>query len=101
MVATLPEVPADLLGAIQEKAPRELADSDLVRRIWESIKDLRDVHGVSEAAMANIVPENWRDRAFRLGEQGAAGQYCQSTTPKRQAPAKSGTDWGTGESGTL
>ena len=24
--------------------------------------------------MANIVPEIWRDRAFRAGEQGASGQ---------------------------
>ena len=61
LVATVPEVLADLSGAIGNKVRRELPDSDLVRRIWNSIRDLRDVHGVSEAAMANIVPESWRD----------------------------------------
>ena len=30
--------------------------------------------GVSEEVMANIVPESWRDRVFRAGEQGASGQ---------------------------
>ena len=58
LVATLPEVLAGLSGAIGNR----------VRR------DLRDVHGVSEEAMANIVPKSWRDRAFRAGVQGASGQ---------------------------
>ena len=64
LVATVPEVLAYLSGAIGDKVRRELPDSDLVRRIWNSIRDLRDAHGVSEEAMANIVPESWRDRAF-------------------------------------
>ena len=68
LVATVPEVLADLSGAIGNKVRREMPDSDLVRRIWNSVRDLRDVHGVSEEAMANIVPESWRDRAFRAGE---------------------------------
>ena len=58
LVATVPEVLADLSGAIGNKVRRELPDSDLVRRIWNSVRDLRDVHGVSEEAMANIVPES-------------------------------------------
>ena len=73
LVATMPEVLADLSGAVGNKFRRELLDSGLVRRIWNSVKDLRDVHEVSEEAMANIVPEPWRDRAFRAGEQGASG----------------------------
>ena len=48
MVATLPGVLADLSGIIGEKVRRELPDSDLVRCIWKSVRDLRDVHGVSE-----------------------------------------------------
>ena len=56
----VPEVLADLSGAIRNKVRRELPDSDLVRRIWNSIRDLRDVHGVPEEAMANVVPESWR-----------------------------------------
>eukprot|EP00904_Undaria_pinnatifida_P007452 jgi/Undpi1/3837/HiC_scaffold_16.g07206.m1 len=55
LVATVPEVLADLSGAIGKKVRRELPESDLVRRIWNSTRDLRDVHGVSEEAMANIV----------------------------------------------
>ena len=39
-----------------------LSDSDLVRSIWRSVRDLHDVHGVSEDVMANIVPKSWRDR---------------------------------------
>ena len=55
MVATVPEVLADLSGAIGEIVWRGLPDSDLVRRIRKSVRDLRDVHGMSEEAMANIV----------------------------------------------
>ena len=87
---------ADLSGAIGNKVGRELPDADLVRRTWNSVRDLRDVHGVSEEAMENIVPESWRDRAFRAGEQGAPGQslqaYCLHTTPKLSAPAKRSID---------
>ena len=46
LVATVPEVLADLSGAIGNKVRRELPDSDLVRHIWNSVKDLRGVHGV-------------------------------------------------------
>ena len=74
LVSMVPEVFADLSGAIGNKVQRELPDSDLVRRIWDNVRDLRDVHGVSEEVMANIVPESWRDRAFRAAEQGASWQ---------------------------
>ena len=84
-VATVPEVLADLSGAIGNKVRRELPDSDLVRRIWNSVRDLRDVHGVSEEVMANIVPESWRDRAFRAGEQGASGQSIADVLPAHDA----------------
>ena len=80
-VATVPEVLADLSGAKGNKVRRQLPDSDLVRRIWNSVRDLCDVHGVSEEVMANIVPESWRDRAFRAGEQGASGQSVANVLP--------------------
>ena len=54
----MPEVLADLSGPLGEKVRRELPNSDLVRRIWSSVMDLRDIHGVSEEAMANMVPES-------------------------------------------
>ena len=57
MVVTVPEVLADLSDIIGEKVRRGLPASSLVRRIWRSVRDLRDVQGVSEEAMVNIVPE--------------------------------------------
>ena len=78
-------MPADLSGAIGNKVRRELPDSDLVRRIWNSVRDLRNVHEVSEETMANIVPESWRDRAFRAGEQGASGQSVADVLPAHDA----------------
>ena len=54
LVATVPEVLSDLSSAIENKVRRELPDS---WRIWNSVRNLRDVHGVSEEAVANIVPE--------------------------------------------
>ena len=85
MVATVPEALAVLSGTIGENVRRGLPDSDLVRRIWKSIRDLRDVHGVSEEAMATIVPESWRDRAFRAGEQSASGQSIAEVLPAHDA----------------
>ena len=85
LVVTVPEVLADLSGAIGDKVRRELLDSDLVQRIWNSVRDLRDVHGVSEEAMTNVVPESWRDRAFRAGEQGASGQSVADVLPAHHA----------------
>ena len=35
--------------------------------------------------MANIVPERWRDRAFRAGEQGASGQSVADVLPAHDA----------------
>ena len=84
-MADVPEVLADLSGTIGNKVWRELPDSDLVRRTWNSIRDLCDVHGVSEEAMANIVPESCRDRAFRAGQQGASGQSVADVLPAHDA----------------
>ena len=58
----------------RDKVRRMLPDSDLVRGIWSSIRDLGDVHGVLEEAMANTMPKIWRGRVFRAGDQHASGQ---------------------------
>ena len=50
----------------------------LLPHIWTSVRDLHDVHGVSEA-MANIVPKSCRDIAFRPGQQDTSGQSIAST----------------------
>ena len=53
----MPEGLADLSGPLGENVRRELPNSDLVRRIWSSVRDLRDIHGASAEAMTNVVPE--------------------------------------------
>ena len=73
LVATVPEVLADLSGAMGNKVQRKLPDSDLMRRIWNSVRDQRDV------------PESWRDRAVRAGEQGASGQSVADVLPAHDA----------------
>ena len=99
LVATMPEVLADLSGAIGDRVRRELPDSDVVRRIWNGVRDLRVAHGVSEEAIANIVPESWRDRAFRAGEQHASGQSAAEVLLAHDAETISSSkaqhrDWG-------
>ena len=76
---------SSLSGALWDNVWRELSDSDLVRRIWNSVRDLRDVHGISEEAMADIVSEVWWDRAFRAGEQGASGPKVAEVLPAHDA----------------
>ena len=39
--------------------------------------------------MANIVPESWRDRAFRAGEQDASGQLTAEVLPAHDAETTS------------
>lgn len=68
LVATLPAVLADLTGILGEKVRNHLPGSDLVNGIWDSVRGLRDDLGVSEEAMSGVVPESWRDRAFRAEE---------------------------------
>ena len=51
LVAMVPEPLADLSDATGGNVSRDLLDSDFVRRIWSSVRDLRDVHGVAEEAM--------------------------------------------------
>ena len=84
LVATVPEVLADLSGAVIGQVRRELPGSDLVRQIWKSV---RDVHGVSEEAMINIVPERQRDREFRAGEQDTEEQAASGQSVAEVLPA--------------
>ena len=97
LVAIVPEVLADLPGAIRDKVRRELLDSNLVRRIWHNVRDLRDVHGVSRESMASIVPESWRDRVFehdsKVPQRNQLQTCCPHTMPKLSAPAKHSRDW--------
>ena len=72
LVATVPDVLADLSSPLGENFRRELPNSDLVRRIWSSGRALRDIHGVLGEAMANVVPESWPNRAFRAKEERAS-----------------------------
>ena len=91
----MPEVLADLSGPLGGNGWRELPNSDLVRRIWSSDRDLRDIHGVSEEAMAKVVPESWRNREFRENEERASWQSdVEVMTAKRSASTRRSTCWG-------
>ena len=81
----MPEVLADLSGPLGEKVRRELPNSDLVRRIWSSVRDRRGIHRVSEEAMAEVVPESWRNRAFRANEERASWQSDVELLPAHDA----------------
>ena len=43
------------------------------------------MHGVSEEAMANVVPERWWDKAFREGEQDVSWQSFAEVLPAHDA----------------
>ena len=75
----------EMLAAIVDTVRRELPDYDLVRRIWHNVRDLHDVHGVSEEAMASIVPESLRDIPFRAGNQDTSGQPVEEVLPAHDA----------------
>ena len=81
LVAAVPGALADLSGPLGERPEGELPNSDLVRRIWSSVRDLRDVHGVSEEGMANVVPGSWRNRASRANEEEASGLSVMEVLP--------------------
>lgn len=55
--------------------------------VWRSVRDLRDVRGVSKEA--NTAPESWRDRAFREVEQGASRQSMVEVLPAHDAETTS------------
>ena len=106
MVATVLEILSDLSGAIEAKVRTGLPGSDLVRRIRNSVQDLRDVNGVPEEAMANIVPESWPRQ--RLPSRGARGLMAvdygnvASTRHQNGKPLQSSVQIGeSGESGNL
>ena len=46
LVATVSEVFADMSGAKEEEVREKLPDSGLVRRIWNSVRDLCNVMGL-------------------------------------------------------
>ena len=96
-MATVPEVLADLSCAIGNKVRRELPDSDLVRRIWNSTRDLRDVHGVSEEAIRTSCRKAGETEHLEQESKVPQGNQlqtcCLHTTMKLSAPAKRSIDW--------
>ena len=61
LVVTVPEVLADLPGAIRRAPGGRCSIKTSYQR---TVRDLRDVHRAPADAMANIVPERWWDRAL-------------------------------------
>ena len=73
LVATLSATLADLSSSLRDKVRDNLPDSELVTRIREGVRGLRDDDGVTEEEMGELVPRGWRDRAFRPGEVNSSG----------------------------
>ena len=86
MVSTILEVLADLSGITGEKVRRGLPDLDLVRRFWRSVRDLRDVHGFSEEAMATscgkVGVTEPSDQDSRIPQGSRLLKCCPHMTPK-------------------
>ena len=97
LVATVPEVLADLSGAIGNKARRELPESDLVRRIWNRV-------GTSAMCMG-FQRRPWRtscrracgteplEQKSKVPEGNQLQICCLHTTPKLSDPAKRSIAW--------
>ena len=73
VVATLPAGLADLSGSVGEKLRKNLPESELVTRIWQRLRGLRDGGGATEEEMGDVGPRGWKDRGFRREDLGASG----------------------------
>ena len=60
---------------------RELLNSGLVRRIRSRVRDHRDINGYRTRQWRTLVPESWRNRAFRANEERASGQSVVEVLP--------------------
>lgn len=78
LVVTVPEALADNSCTLGEKIRRGLPNEDLIHRTWHSV---RDAHGISEKAVANVVPESWRDRVLHAREEVNSRQYDVEVLP--------------------
>lgn len=81
-VETVPEALADHSCTLGEKVRRGLPKEDLIHRTWHSV---RDAHGISEQAVANVVPESWRDRVLHAREKVNSGEYDVEVLPVHDA----------------
>ena len=96
-VGTLPEVLADLTGPLGNKLRRGLPESSVIAQLEDSLLEIRDIWGVSQEAMAGIVPEPWLE--WGLGAEGGWPQDPQRptcwlhTTPEPRTRAKSNRSW--------
>ena len=57
-VGILPEVLADLTGQLGDEVRRGLRESSIIAHLGGSLREIRDVCGVTKKAMAGIVPES-------------------------------------------
>ena len=65
---TLPEVLADLMGRLGDRARRGLPESNIIAQLGGSLREIRDTWGVTKEAIAGIVPESWLE--WGLGAEG-------------------------------
>ena len=98
LVATVPEVLADLSGVIGDKARSELPDSDLVRRIWNSTGTSTMCTGLQRKPLRTSCRkaggiEHFEEESTRP-QGGWLRKCCRHMMPNLSAPAKRSIDWG-------
>ena len=58
-VRILPEFLADLTGPLRDRVRRGLPASRIIAQLGGSLREIRDIWGVTKKEMAGIVPESW------------------------------------------
>ena len=98
LVATVPEVFADLSGAMGQSPEGDVLFRPRSVRLEQRHSDSRDVHGVSEEVMDNTCrnvggPEPL-EKESKMPQGNRLRKCCQHTTPKLSAAAKRSIDRG-------
>ena len=63
----LRDVPTELKGPLGHRVRMGLSETSIIAQLGGSLRDTRDTWGVSNEAMAGIVPEPWLE--WDLGEE--------------------------------
>ena len=58
-VRILPEFLAGLTGPLRDRVRRGLPASRIIAQLGGSLREIRDIWGVTKKEMAGIVPESW------------------------------------------
>ena len=83
-VQTLPEVIAYLAGPLGDQVRRGFPDSNIIAQLGCSLRETRDTWGVTNEAVAGIIPESWWEWGLCRGGpclNGPRGRQAGRTTP--------------------